>query len=57
MPSGFFEPYRPICRIIGQQAFIAPLADGRRDVQALLARHLPDASPELRNAFTDASAQ
>lgn len=36
----FFKPYRLICRIIGQQVFIVLIADGRRDMQALLARRL-----------------
>lgn len=36
----FFKPYRLICRIIAQQVFIVLIADGRRDMQALLARRL-----------------
>ena len=36
----FFKPYRLIYRIIGQQVFIVLIADGRRDMQALLARRL-----------------
>ena len=36
----FFKPYRLIYRIIAQQVFIVLIADGRRDMQALLARRL-----------------
>jgi len=36
----FFKPYRLIYRIIGQQIFIVLIADGRRDMQSLLARRL-----------------
>ncbi len=36
----FFQPYRLIYRVIGQQVFITLIADGRRDMQALLARRL-----------------
>lgn len=36
----FSKPYRLIYRIIGQQVFIVLVADGRRDMQALLARRL-----------------
>jgi len=36
----FFKPYRLIYRIIGPQVFIVLIADGRRDMQALLARRL-----------------
>ncbi|MBA4156901.1 MAG: type II toxin-antitoxin system RelE/ParE family toxin [Gemmatimonadetes bacterium] len=36
----FFQPYRVIYRVIDQQVFITLIADGRRDMQALLARRL-----------------
>jgi toxin ParE1/3/4 len=36
----FFKPYRLIYRIIGQQVFVVLMMDGRRDMQALLARRL-----------------
>ncbi len=36
----FFKPYRVIYRVIEQQVFITLIADGRRDMQALLARRL-----------------
>jgi toxin ParE1/3/4 len=36
----FFKPYRIIYRVIGQQVFIYLIADGRRDMQSLLARRL-----------------
>jgi toxin ParE1/3/4 len=36
----FFKPYRLIYRIIAQQVFIVLIADGRRDMQALLTRRL-----------------
>ncbi len=33
-------PYRLIYRIIGQQIFVSVIADGRRDMQALLERRI-----------------
>ena len=36
----FFKPYRVIYRVRGKQVFIYLIADGRRDMQALLARRL-----------------
>jgi toxin ParE1/3/4 len=36
----FFKPYRLIHRVIGSRVFITLIADGRRDMQALLARRL-----------------
>jgi len=36
----FFKPYRLIYRVIGRQVFIYLIADGRRDMQALLQRRL-----------------
>jgi toxin ParE1/3/4 len=36
----FFKPYRVIYRVIGKQVFINLIADGRRDMQSLLARRL-----------------
>lgn len=36
----FFKPYRVIYRVIGQRVYIALIADGRRDMQSLLARRL-----------------
>lgn len=38
--QAFFKPYRLIYRIIGQQVFVVLMMDGRRDMQALLARRL-----------------
>jgi len=38
--QAFFKPYRLIYRIIGQQVIVVLIADGRRDMQALLARRL-----------------
>jgi toxin ParE1/3/4 len=35
-----FKPYRVIYRIIGAQVIIYLIADGRRDMQSLLARRL-----------------
>jgi toxin ParE1/3/4 len=35
-----FKPYRVIFRVIGAQVVIYLIADGRRDMQALLARRL-----------------
>lgn len=35
-----FKPYRVIYRIIGRKVFIYVIADGRRDMQSLLARRL-----------------
>jgi toxin ParE1/3/4 len=36
----FFKPYRIIYRVIGRQVVIYLIADGRRDMQSLLARRL-----------------
>lgn len=36
----FFKPYRVIYRVIGQTIYIVLIADGRRDMQALLGRRL-----------------
>ncbi len=35
-----FKPYRVIYRVIGRKVFIYLIADGRRDMQSLLARRL-----------------
>lgn len=35
-----FKPYRVIYRVLGQRVVISLIADGRRDMQALLARRL-----------------
>ncbi|HEY3357552.1 MAG TPA: type II toxin-antitoxin system RelE/ParE family toxin [Polyangia bacterium] len=35
-----FKPYRIVYRVVGRRVFIAVIADGRRDLQALLARRL-----------------
>jgi toxin ParE1/3/4 len=36
----FFKPYRLIYRIIGKHVYVYLIADGRRDMQSLLARRL-----------------
>ena len=36
----FFKPYRVLYRVVAKQAFIYVIADGRRDMQTLLARRL-----------------
>jgi toxin ParE1/3/4 len=36
----FFKPYRVIYRVIGQHVYVYLIADGRRDMQALLERRL-----------------
>jgi toxin ParE1/3/4 len=36
----FFKPYRLIYRVVGEQVAIYLIADGRRDMQSLLARRL-----------------
>jgi toxin ParE1/3/4 len=36
----FFKPYRLIYRVVGKQVIIYVIADGRRDMQNLLARRL-----------------
>jgi toxin ParE1/3/4 len=36
----YFKPYRLIYRVIGKQVFVYLIADGRRDMQSLLARRL-----------------
>lgn len=38
--QAFFEPYTVIYRVIGKQVVIYLIADGRRDMQTLLARRL-----------------
>ncbi len=35
-----FKPYRLIYRVIGKQVYIYIIADGRRDMQALLTRRM-----------------
>jgi toxin ParE1/3/4 len=35
-----FKPYRVIYRVTGQQVVIYLIADGRRDIQAMLSRRL-----------------
>jgi toxin ParE1/3/4 len=36
----FIKPYRLIYRVIGKHVFVYLIADGRRDMQSLLARRL-----------------
>lgn len=36
----FFKPYRVIYRVVGARVFILLIVDGRRNMQALLARRL-----------------
>ena len=36
----FFKPYRIIYRVMGNNVYVLVIADGRRDMQALLQRHL-----------------
>lgn len=36
----FFKPYRVIYRVIDRRVYVYLIADGRRDMQALLARRL-----------------
>lgn len=36
----FFKPYRVIYRIVGRRVYVYLIADGRRDMQTLLARRL-----------------
>jgi toxin ParE1/3/4 len=36
----FFKPYRTIYRVMGENVYIFVIADGRRDMQALLQRRL-----------------
>jgi toxin ParE1/3/4 len=36
----FFKPYRVIYRVVGQRVYVYLIADGRRDMQTLLARRL-----------------
>jgi toxin ParE1/3/4 len=38
--QAYFKPYRLIYRIIGKRVVIYLIADGRRDMQALLSRRL-----------------
>jgi toxin ParE1/3/4 len=36
----YFKPYRVIYRVIGKRVYVYLIADGRRDLEALLARRL-----------------
>ena len=36
----FFKPYRIVYRVIGKSVYVYLIADGRRDMQALLRRRL-----------------
>jgi toxin ParE1/3/4 len=36
----FFKPYRVICRVTGSKVIFYLIADGRRDMQSVLARRL-----------------
>ena len=36
----FLKPYRVIYRIVGQRVYVYLIVDGRRDMEALLARRL-----------------
>lgn len=38
--QAYFKPYRLIYRVTGKQVFIYLIADGRREMQSLLARRL-----------------
>jgi toxin ParE1/3/4 len=38
--STFFKPYRAVYRVIGSQVIIYLIADGRREMQTVLARRL-----------------
>ena len=38
----FFKPYRIIYRAIGKEVYVYLIADGRRDLQSLLARRVLD---------------
>lgn len=42
--QAFFKPYRVIYRVVETQVIIYVIADGRRDMQSLLARRLLGAS-------------
>lgn len=39
----FFKPYRVVYRVLGKAVHVLLIADGRRDMQALLQRRLLDA--------------
>ena len=41
--QSFFKPYRVIYRIVDRQVIVYLIADGRRDMQSLLARRLLEA--------------
>jgi toxin ParE1/3/4 len=38
--QAFFKPYRMIYRVLDMRVFVYVIADGRRDMQSLLARRL-----------------
>ena len=39
----FFKPYRIIYRVMEDNVYVLVIADGRRDMQTLLQRRLPQA--------------
>jgi toxin ParE1/3/4 len=39
----FFKPYRIVYRVVARRVYVYLIADGRRDMQALLERRLLDA--------------
>lgn len=39
----FFKPYRILYRVVDKNAYLLLIADGRRDMQSLLQRRLPEA--------------
>ena len=43
----FFKPYRVVYRVTGSQVVIYLIADGRRDMQSVMARRLLGREPEL----------
>ena len=45
-----FKPYRVIYRVTGSQVIVYLIADGRRDMQTVLARRLLGASPAVTRA-------
>ena len=38
--EAYFKPYRIVCRVIGQTIYVYLIADGRRNMETLLARRL-----------------
>ena len=53
----FFKPYRLIYRVVEQQVVIYLIADGRRDLQSLLARRLLGSCVDPKESLANVSSR